>query len=47
LAARVEQAKTVFRSPAFYDGDASLEAFGVIVQSPAYSKPAAPTVAGR
>jgi MoxR-like ATPase len=33
LAARVEQAKAVFRSPAFYDGDASLEAFGVIVQA--------------
>jgi len=33
IAARVEQAKTVFRSPAFYDGDASLEAFGVIVRA--------------
>ena len=33
IAAQVEQAKTVYRSPAFYDGDASLEAFGVIVQA--------------
>jgi anaerobic magnesium-protoporphyrin IX monomethyl ester cyclase len=33
IAAQVVQAKTVYRSPAFYDGDASLEAFGVIVQA--------------
>ena len=33
LADRVERAKTIFRSPAFYDGEASLEAFGVIIQS--------------
>ncbi|MCJ7701171.1 MAG: hypothetical protein MUO62_06275, partial [Anaerolineales bacterium] len=30
IAAQVEQAKTVFRSPAFYDGEKSLAAFGVI-----------------
>jgi anaerobic magnesium-protoporphyrin IX monomethyl ester cyclase len=33
LAAQVESAKGVFRSPAFYDGPASLEAFTVIAQS--------------
>lgn len=33
LAGRVERAKTVFRSPAFYDGEASLAAFGVITQA--------------
>lgn len=30
IASQVEQAKTVFRSPAFYDGETSLAAFGVI-----------------
>jgi anaerobic magnesium-protoporphyrin IX monomethyl ester cyclase len=30
IAAQVEQAKTVFRSPTFYDGEKSLAAFGVI-----------------
>jgi anaerobic magnesium-protoporphyrin IX monomethyl ester cyclase len=30
IAAQVEQAKTIFRSPAFYDGEKSLAAFGVI-----------------
>jgi anaerobic magnesium-protoporphyrin IX monomethyl ester cyclase len=30
IAAQVEQAKAVFRSPAFYDGETSLAAFGVI-----------------
>jgi anaerobic magnesium-protoporphyrin IX monomethyl ester cyclase len=30
IAAQVEQAKTVFRSPAFYDGETSLAAFGII-----------------
>jgi anaerobic magnesium-protoporphyrin IX monomethyl ester cyclase len=33
LAAQVESAKSVFRSPAFYDGPASLEAFMVIAES--------------
>jgi anaerobic magnesium-protoporphyrin IX monomethyl ester cyclase len=33
LAGQVERAKTIYRSPAFYDGDASLEAFSVIIQS--------------
>lgn len=33
ITAQVERAKTVFRSPAFYDGEASLDAFGVIVQA--------------
>ncbi len=33
LAGQVEQAKAIFRSPAFHDGEASLEAFGVIVRS--------------
>ncbi len=33
LAAQVESAKAVFRSPAFYDGEKSLEAFSVIMQS--------------
>ena len=33
IAAQVEQAKTVFRSPAFYDGKTSLAAFGVIGQA--------------
>jgi hypothetical protein len=30
ITAQVEQAKAVFRSPAFYDGETSLAAFGVI-----------------
>jgi len=30
IASQVEQAKTIFRSPAFYDGETSLAAFGVI-----------------
>ena len=30
IAAQVEQAKVIFRSPAFYDGETSLAAFGVI-----------------
>jgi anaerobic magnesium-protoporphyrin IX monomethyl ester cyclase len=33
IAAQVEQAKAVFRSPAFYDGEKSLAAFGVIGQA--------------
>ena len=33
LAAQIEPAKAVFRSPAFYDGETSLEAFAVIAQS--------------
>ncbi len=33
LAGQVEHAKTIFRSPAFYDGDESLEAFSVIAQA--------------
>ncbi len=33
LAARIEQAKAVFRGPAFYDPHASLEAFTVIMES--------------
>lgn len=33
LAARIDASKKVFRSPAFYDGETSLEAFGVIMQS--------------
>ena len=33
LATKVEEAKAVFRSPAFYDGPQSLAAFQVIVQS--------------
>jgi anaerobic magnesium-protoporphyrin IX monomethyl ester cyclase len=33
LAGQIESAKAVFRSPAFYDGESSLEAFTVIMQS--------------
>ncbi len=33
LAARVEDAKAIFRSPAFFDGEASLPAFLTLVQS--------------
>ncbi len=33
LAAQVEQAKAIFRSPAFYDGETSLAAFGIIGQA--------------
>jgi hypothetical protein len=33
LAACVESAKNVFRSPAFYDGEKSLDAFWILVQS--------------
>ncbi len=33
LTGRIESAKNVFRSPAFYDGESSLEAFTVIMQS--------------
>jgi hypothetical protein len=33
LAAHIEAAKQVFRSPAFYDGETSLQAFTVIMQS--------------
>jgi anaerobic magnesium-protoporphyrin IX monomethyl ester cyclase len=33
LAARIDQAKEVFRSPAFYDGQASLGAFECLVQA--------------
>ena len=44
IAAQVEQAKTVFRSPAFYDGETGLAAFGVIQQAlELASLPFAPT----
>jgi anaerobic magnesium-protoporphyrin IX monomethyl ester cyclase len=44
IAAQVEQAKTVFRSPAFYDGETSLAAFGVIQRAlELASLPFAPT----
>jgi anaerobic magnesium-protoporphyrin IX monomethyl ester cyclase len=33
LAAQVDQAKAIFRSPAFYDGETSLAAFGIIGQA--------------
>lgn len=33
LATRVESAKNVFRSPAFYDGETSLNAFNILMQS--------------
>ncbi len=33
LAARIDAAKAVFRSPAFYDGETSLQAFSVIMQA--------------
>ena len=33
LAAQIDASKAVFRSPAFYDGDKSLAAFTVVMQS--------------
>jgi len=45
LAARVEDAKAIFRSPAFFDGEASLPAFLTLAQSlELASLPFAPTV---
>ncbi len=47
LAAQVENAKAVFRSPAFFDGEASLPAFLTLAQSlDLTSLPFAPTVIG-